>query len=78
MRLVSVDLDPVEIAADSAVNFLHCYSFRIDEKNGCKIFKYGCSRIFIERKCYRTYIWNFSKVRSTHHVGEAEIPAVEK
>jgi len=48
MRLVSVDLDPVEIATGSAVNFLHCYSFRIDEKNGCKIFIDVCSFSTIE------------------------------
>ena len=40
--------------------------------------KYGCSRIFIERKHYRTYIRNFNKVRSTNIVDDDEIPAVEK
>ena len=42
------------------------------------IFKYGCSRIFIEQKCYRTYIRNFSKVRSTNRVGDDEILEVAK
>ena len=43
-----------------------------------EIIKYGCSRIFIERKHYRTYIQNFNKVRSTNFVDDDEIPAVEK
>ena len=43
-----------------------------------EIIKYGCSQIFIERKHYRTYIQNFSKVRSTNFVDDDEIPAVEK
>ena len=43
-----------------------------------KIIKYGCSRIFIERKHYRTYIRNFSKVGSMNFVDGDEIPAVEK
>ena len=42
------------------------------------IFKYGCSQIFIERKCYITYIWNFSKVRSTNRVDDDEILEVAK
>ena len=43
-----------------------------------KIIKYGCSRIFIERKHYRMYIQNFSRVRSMNFVDDDEIPAVEK
>ena len=43
-----------------------------------KIFKYGCSRIFIERKHYRMYIQNFSKVGSMNIVDGNEIPVVEK
>ena len=43
-----------------------------------EIIKYGCSRIFIERKHYRTYIQNFSKVGSMNFVDDDEIPAVEK
>ena len=43
-----------------------------------EIIKYGCSRIFIERKHYRTYIWNVNKVRSTNFVDDNEIPAVKK
>ena len=42
-----------------------------------KIIKYGCSRIFIERKHYRTYIWNFSKVGSINLVNDDEIPEVD-
>ena len=33
-----------------------------------EIIKYGCSRFFIEQKHYRTYIWNFNKVRSANLV----------
>ena len=43
-----------------------------------KIIKYGCSRIFIERKHYRAYIQNFSEVGSMNFVDGNEIPAVEK
>ena len=43
-----------------------------------KIIKYGCSQIFIGRKHYRTYIWNFSKVGSMNVVDDDEIPTVEK
>ena len=43
-----------------------------------EIIKYGCSRIFIERKHYRMYIRNFSKVRSMNFVDGNEIPVVEK
>ena len=43
-----------------------------------KIIKYGCSRIFIERKHYRTYIRNFSKVGSMNIVDGDEIPMVKK
>ena len=42
-----------------------------------KIIKYGCSQIFIGRKHYRTYIWNFSKVGSMNVVDDDEILAVE-
>ena len=42
------------------------------------IFKYGCSRFFIEQKHNRTHIWNFSKVGSTSRVGDDEILEVEK
>ena len=43
-----------------------------------EIIKYGCSRIFIERKHYRTYIQNFSKVGSMNFVDGDEIPTFEK
>ena len=43
-----------------------------------EISKYGCSRIFIERKHYRMYIQNFSKVGSMNIVDGNEIPVVEK
>ena len=43
-----------------------------------KIIKYGCSRIFIERKHYRAYIRNFNKVESMNFVDGDEIPMVEK
>ena len=33
---------------------------------------------FIERKCYRTHIQNFDRVRSTNLVDDGEIPMVEK
>ena len=43
-----------------------------------EIIKYRCSRIFIERKHYRTYMRNFSKVGSMNFVDDDEIPTVEK
>ena len=43
-----------------------------------KIIKYGCSRIFIERKHYRTYVRNFNKVYSISFVGDDEILEVAK
>ena len=42
------------------------------------IIKQGLKLIFIEQKCYRTYMWRLNKVWNINFVDDNEILAVEK